>query len=149
MLVHQGGKITAAAPMSEQSFSTSLSGADPFRKRHDAPFEASSPIDGRAMIYLQRACPRSPAPECHCRHLRAMRQAWQEDLLIGGSGLFLMVLIMFVLARVALNVFRRLEDRKQALQESEFRGKFALEGAGDGRAIFGGKASRRLLLINK
>ena len=132
MLVHQGGKIIAGAPMLEHSFSTSLAGSVLFRHRPDVPFEASSPVDGRLMIYSGHALEGLPLSVIAGRSVQSLKQAWQEDLLIGGSGLLLMAVIMFLLARVALNSYLRLEIIKQALQESEFRWKFALEGAGDG-----------------
>ena len=132
MLVHQGGKIIARAPQFEQSFGTSLAASKPFQHRRDVPFEADSPVDGRPMIYSGHAVQGLPLTVIAGISVQSLKLAWQKDLLIGGSGIALMAVIMVLLARVALASYRRLERSKQALQESEFRWKFALEGAGDG-----------------
>ena len=132
MLVHQSGKVIAAAPMFEQSFGSNLSTSLPFRQRHDLVFQANSPVDGRLMLYSAHALEGRPISVIAGIPVHALHQAWHDDLLIGASGIVVMAIIMWLLARVALASFRRLASSKQALQESEFRWKFALEGAGDG-----------------
>ncbi|MBC7454969.1 MAG: PAS domain S-box protein [Massilia sp.] len=132
MLVHQGGKIIAAAPKFEHSSGTSLSVPLPFRSRYERFFQANSPVDGRLMLYSGHALEGLPISVIAGISMQSLNQAWHTDLLIGGSGIALMAIIMWLLAHVALTAFRRLASSKQALQESEFRWKFALEGAGDG-----------------
>ncbi|MEO8599329.1 MAG: PAS domain S-box protein [bacterium] len=134
-LVHKNGKVIARAPLFEQSFGLSILRSDVFREMQQVPvtsFQMVSPVDGRQMIFSTRAIDNMPLDVIVGVSLETMNQALQEDLLFTGSGVALMLLIMFVSAQIALRSYRRLEMSKQALQESESRWKFALEGAGEG-----------------
>ena len=59
-------------------------------------------------------------------------QKLHQDMLIGAAGMALMAALMLFIAHVLLHAYRRLELSKRALQESELRWKFALEGGGEG-----------------
>jgi PAS domain S-box-containing protein len=133
-LVHQGGKVIARVPLFQQSFATSLHDSDLFRQMRQGPttFQADSPFDGQPMIYSFRTLENKPLTVFVGLSVQALNQAFRKDLLIGGAAIGLMLVIMLLSAHFALGSYRRLEVSKQALQESELRWKFALEGAGSG-----------------
>lgn len=134
-LVHQGGKMIARAPLFEQTFAASLLDSNTYRQMRGVPertFQSDNPFDGKPMIYSFRALENMPLNVFVAISVQALHQALQEDLLIGGAGILLIMAIMLLSAHVALHSYRRLEVSKQALQEAEFRLKFALEAAGEG-----------------
>jgi PAS domain S-box-containing protein len=134
-LLHRSGKIIARAPQFEQTFATDISRSDLFqhiRKLLPDTQAVNSPIDGRPMIYGFSNFRHGALEVIVGVSAQAMTQARGKDIAIGATGLALMAAIMLLMGRFALRSYRRLELSKQALQESEFRWKFALEGAGDG-----------------
>jgi PAS domain S-box-containing protein len=134
-LVHRGGKIIARAPQFAQTFATDIKDSDLFRRSHGQQsdtLETISPFDARPMIYGYRHFQHGALEVIVGISTQAMHQAMRKDAWIGAAGLALMAAIMLLMARFALRSYRRLELSSLALQESEFRWKFALEGAGDG-----------------
>ncbi|NMM27423.1 MAG: PAS domain S-box protein [Glaciimonas sp.] len=134
-LLHRGGKIIARVPLFEQSFAASLLHPDLFEKTQEAPiqsFQANSSVGDHTMIYSSRALENMPLDVIVGISVQPLGQALQKDLLIGGAGILLMMTIMLLSTQVALRSYRRLELSKQALEESETRWKFALEGTGEG-----------------
>jgi PAS domain S-box-containing protein len=130
-LVHQNGKVIARAPEFEQTFAASLLDSDLFRRMADgaATFQASSPFDSQPMIYSYRMLDNRPLKVFAGIPVQALNQAFHRDLMIAAAAIGLMLVIMLLSALVALKSYRRLEASKHALQVSEFRWKFALEGA--------------------
>ncbi|MDP3842004.1 MAG: PAS domain S-box protein, partial [Oxalobacteraceae bacterium] len=134
-LVHQRGKMIARAPLFEQMFAANLLNTEVFRQMRAAPeqtFQANSTLDGKPMLYSFRSLENLPLDVFVGISVKSLRQALEDDLLMGGAGILLMLTIMLLSAQVALTAYRRLETSRQALQESELRLKFALEAAGQG-----------------
>ncbi len=134
-LLHQGGEIVASVPLFEQTAGARLLNSNFFQQLHGVSaktFQANNPVDGQPMIYSVRVLESRPLDVVVGITVQALNQALRGDLLIGGAAILLIVTIMLLSAHVALGSYRRLEVNKQALQQSEFRWKFALEGAGEG-----------------
>lgn len=137
-LIHDGGKVIARVPLFEQSFATSVLDSPLFQQTRGQPvqapvaFEASNPFNGQPTIYSFFKLENRPLNIFAGISVRTLNQNFRSDLLIGGAAIGLMLAIMALIAHVALKSYRRLEVGQQALQESEFRWKFALEGAGTG-----------------
>ncbi|NMM38554.1 MAG: PAS domain S-box protein [Glaciimonas sp.] len=134
-LIHRGGKIIARAPSFRQSFATSLLHSSLFEKTPETSiksFQANSSVDEQTTIYSSRALENIPLDVIVGVSVEPLGQTLQKNLLIGGAGILLMMTIMLLSAHVALRSYRRLELSKQALEESETRWKFALEGTGEG-----------------
>lgn len=134
-LLNKGGKMIARAPRFEQTFASNLWHSEAFRsfREHAEPsFQANSPFSGKPMLYSFRALESLPLNVFVGMSVQTLNQALRDDLLKAGAGIALMILIMLVSTRVALNSYRALESNKQVLRENELRWKFALEGVGDG-----------------
>ena len=134
-LVHRNGKIIARAPQFAQTFGVDISNSDLFHRSHKQPsntLSSISPINAKPMIYSFRNFQHGALEVIVGVSVQAMDQAMRRDASIGAAGLALMAAIMLLMARFALPCYRRLALSREALQESEFRWKFALEGAGDG-----------------
>lgn len=134
-LLNKGGKMIARAPLFEQTFASNLWNSDVFRymRAHPEPtFRANSPFDGKPMLYSFRTLESLPMNVFVAMSAQTLNQALRDDLFRAGAGIALMILIMVVSTRVALNSYRALESNKQVLRENELRWKFALEGVGDG-----------------
>jgi PAS domain S-box-containing protein len=135
MLVHRDGKIIARAPEFAPSFRLDLANSTLLRLtdgERSGTVRASSPLSGQSMLYSFSTFQHDALKMVVGVPLQSLTAAWHQDLLIGAIALALMAAIMLLVARMALLPFRRLEINKQALQESELRWTFALEGAGDG-----------------
>jgi PAS domain S-box-containing protein len=134
-LLHRSGKIIARAPQFEQTFGTDVGQSDLFKRTRKLPpgtLETVSPVDAMPMIYAFSNFQHGALEAMVRVPKQALNQALRKDIVIGASGLALMAAIMLLLARFALQSYQRLELSRQALQKSELRWKFALEGAGDG-----------------
>jgi PAS domain S-box-containing protein len=133
-LVHRGGKIISRVPLFEQTFSTSLQDSPMFTHMGVAPprnFRAKSPIDGQDRIYSFYAIDKRPLDVIAGISVQALNRSLRDDLLLGAGRALVLIAIMLVSTYLVLGSYRRLGQAKQALQESEFRWRFALEGAGD------------------
>ena len=136
-LVREGGKVIARVPLFEQTFAVNLlaSSNSIFRQLYEPPatgIKLNSALDGRSMIFSARALQKLPLFVVVGISVEELQQLLRDDLLIGGAGIVLMLTIMLLITRLALNAYRSLDIKKQGLQESEFRLKFGLEGIGDG-----------------
>ena len=134
-LLHRNGKIIARAPQFAHTFAIDIGNSDLFQRSRQQPsntLPGISPIDARPMIYSFRHFQHGALEVIVGVSVQAMQQAMRKDIVIGAAGLALMTAIMLLMARFALRSYRRLELSRAALQDSEFRWKFALEGAGDG-----------------
>lgn len=134
-LVHRGGKMIARAPQFKQSFAANISNSDVYRQIKgvsEKTFRVKSAVDGKPLISSFLALENLPLNVFAAVSVQSLEYVLREDLLIGGAGILLLGVIMFLSAQVALHSYRSLALKKQASQESELHWKFALEGAGDG-----------------
>ncbi|MEO8407789.1 MAG: PAS domain S-box protein, partial [Oxalobacteraceae bacterium] len=134
-LVHQDGKMIARAPQFKEAFATNISNSDVYRQINGVSkktFKVNSAVNGKPLISSFLALGNRPLAVFVAVSVQSLNHALREDLLISAAGIVLLVAILFLSAQVALHSYRNLEMNKQALQESELRWKFALEGAGDG-----------------
>ena len=136
-LVHGGGKMIARVPLFEQTFAVKLidSPASIFHRLYEPPatgIKLSSGLDGRMTIYSARALQNLPLYVSVGIATEELDRMLRINLLIGAAGVALVAALMSLIAHFSLNSYLFLASGKQALQESEFRWKFALEGAGEG-----------------
>lgn len=134
-LVHQDGKIIARAPQFEQSFAADIRNSDVYRQLTGVSARTTrviSAIDGKLLISSFRILEDSSLIAFVGMSVDSLHLALQQDLLNGGAGILLVLVIMLLITHLALRSYRSLELSKQTLQESESRWKFALEGAGEG-----------------
>jgi PAS domain S-box-containing protein len=129
-LVHRGGKIISRVPLFEQAFSASLQDSH-MGVAAPRTLRAKSPIDAQERIYSFYAIDKRQLDVIADISVQALNQSLWDDLLLGAGRAFVLIAIMLVSARLALGSYRRLDQARQALQESEFRWRFALESAGD------------------
>jgi len=133
-LVHRGGKIVARVPLFEQSFGTEIRHGEPYAQvaqRSSGSFVAPSQIDGVSRLYSVHRLGQLPLEVIAGVPLSALNQAWWKDAGLAALRLAVLAAIMLASAHVALKSYRELAQARQALQESEFRWRFALEGAGE------------------
>ncbi len=134
-LLHRSGKIIASAPQFEQTFATDISQTRLFkrtRKLTPATLETDSLGHAAPLIHAFSNLQHGALEVMVSMPEHAINRALYNDIATGAGGLAVMAAIMLLVAHFSLQSYRRLESSKQALQESELRWKFALEGAGDG-----------------
>lgn len=135
-LVQQGRKIIAQVPHFEQSFATTAhTSSDIGRQMREVPtygFDRNSPVEARSKTSSASASGSRPLEVFVTFSASALNQALRHDLLVGAIGMLLLATVMLLSGYVALMSYRALDKSKQALEASESRSKFALEGAGEG-----------------
>ena len=115
-LLHVDGKLIARAPRFEESFATDLSSSPLFRHLKNAPtgtYEATSVVDGTTRVYAYRSLAGLPLVVT----VGIAKSAWTtgliDDFLVAGVSLAIIVAILLISARSALDSYRRL-DRSEA-----------------------------------
>lgn len=133
-LVHHDGKIVARVPLFEQSFGADIRQAEVYRQLRQASsasFVAPSQIDGTTRLYSASRLGQLQLDVVTGVSVQAMRAALWRDLASAALSLAVLGAVMLVSAHFALKSYRELAQARQALQESEARWRFALEGAGE------------------
>lgn len=133
-LVHRGGKVVARVPMFEQSFGADISRGEVYARMGELPsgsFVARSPIDGASRLYSAHRLGQLPLDVVAGVPLSTLNQAWWKDAGLAALRLAVLGAVMLVSAHFALKSYRELAQARHALQESECRWRFALEGAGE------------------
>ena len=95
-------------------------------------FDRNSPVDARSGAGSASASGKRPLEVFVTFSASSLNRALLHDLLAGAIGMLLLAMVMLLSGYVALMSYRALDKSKQALEESESRWKFALEGAGEG-----------------
>jgi PAS domain S-box-containing protein len=133
-LLHRGGKIIARVPLFEQSFGTEIHHGEPYAQMTQQPsgsFVTCSQIDSVTRLYSVHRLGQLPLEVIAGVPLSALNQAWWKDARLAALRLAVLAAVMLASAHFALKSYRELARARHALQESEFRWRFALEGAGE------------------
>ena len=119
-LVHKGGKVIARSPRFEQSFAISLSKTPFFKhlqKASAGTYQATSAIDHRARVYSYRTLDNLPLVVGVGISSEVWNKALKKDLLIGGMGLLMMAVIMYLSGYLALKSYSRLEGSESRYRQ--------------------------------
>lgn len=133
-LVHRGGKMVARVPLFAQSFGVGMGASQAYAQMRQTPagsYVARSELDGVTRLYSARPLDPLPLDVVAGVPLSALNQALWHDIGLDALRLALLAAVMLASAHFALKSYRELARARQALQESEFRWRFALEGAGE------------------
>ncbi|MBC7858912.1 MAG: PAS domain-containing protein, partial [Burkholderiaceae bacterium] len=134
-LVHRGGKMVARVPLFAQSFGANVAASAAYAQMRQTPsgsYVARSELDGVTRLYSAHRLDPLPLDVVAGVSLSALSQALWKDLEIDALRLAVLAAVMLISAHFALKSYRELAQARQALQESEFRWRFALDGAGEG-----------------
>jgi two-component system, NarL family, sensor histidine kinase UhpB len=133
-LVHRNGKMVARVPLFAQSFGASVAASPAYAQMRRGPpggYLARSELDGVARLYSAHPLDPLPLDVVAGVPLSTLNQALWDDLGLDALRLAVLAAVMLASAHFALKSYRELAQAREALQESEFRWRFALEGAGE------------------
>ncbi len=134
-LVYQSGEIIASNSVDENIFpakKTMLSFFGASRRERSQVFQETHDAHGRLIISSFRAVENKPLAVYVGISLAPSLETFKSDIAVVGSVILIMVLVMFLSAQYTCRAYWQLHLSKMALEDSQFRWKFALEGAGDG-----------------
>lgn len=114
-LVHHNGKVIARAPNFEEAFAHDLSNTplfDNVRKATFGTYQTTSSIDKLSRIFSFRVMDRFPLVVVVGSSDAESSRILEQNSLIAGAGLGLLLLLMFTAGRYSLRTFTKQEERE-------------------------------------
>jgi|GEM_PF-2482825 len=118
-LAHADGKLIARSPLFEESFATDLTASPLFAHLQTAPsgtFEATSIIDGEDRVNSYRTLDGLPLIVSVGMASRSWTVGLVDDLLVAAVGLVVILAILLISGRLALDSYRRLDESELRLR---------------------------------
>jgi diguanylate cyclase (GGDEF)-like protein/PAS domain S-box-containing protein len=114
-LIHRSGKTIARAPQFQETFGADVSAESMFehlRSNSQGTLETVSPADGTSQLTSFRALKDLPLVVAVGISGLAEAHKVNANVLVGGTGVLLMVVIVLLSAHFALRAYRSLEERQ-------------------------------------